>query len=441
MFLPAEALLCIETLERAGFEAYAVGGCVRDSLLGLTPQDYDLCTNATPEQTASLFGAYRLVRSGEKHGTIGVVLGQQVIEITTFRTEGGYRDSRHPDWVRFVTDVESDLARRDFTVNAMAYSPARGYIDPFGGQQDLENKVLRAVGQPEQRFTEDALRILRGVRFAVRFGLTPDNATLQAMNDLAPAMDKLARERVFDELCKLIPLVSAEDLRTYREILTRAVPALAPCVDFLQHNPHHRYDVYTHTAQVVEACPPDLALRWAALLHDCGKPQCFTLDETGRGHFHGHAKVSAEKAEQTLLQLKAPNALRERVVFLIAHHMTLIPPDKRLLRRWLGKYGESALYDLLTLQEADFGGKGVGEESEEFRTIRSLLREVLEEEACLTVKDLSVSGQDLLSVGFAPDPRLGACLNHLLEQVQDGLLPNEHTALLTAAEAFLRRQL
>ena len=193
MYLPESVLLCINTLEQAGFEAYAVGGCVRDALLGLTPHDYDLCTNATPAETARLFSHCTLVRSGEKHGTIGVVLEKQVIEITTFRTEGGYQDCRRPDWVRFVSHVEEDLARRDFTVNAMAYSPTRGYRDPFGGQDDLNAKRLRAVGDPTRRFSEDALRILRGVRFAVRYGLTPEDATLQAMYRLAPGWSSLPR--------------------------------------------------------------------------------------------------------------------------------------------------------------------------------------------------------------------------------------------------------
>lgn len=440
MFLPKPVLLCMDTLEQAGFEAYAVGGCVRDSLLGLTPHDYDLCTNATPPETAALFPDYTLVRSGEKHGTIGVVVEGQVIEITTFRTEGGYQDSRHPSWVKFVSCVEEDLSRRDFTVNAMAYSPVRGYIDPFGGQADLQRKILRTVGDPTARFTEDALRILRGVRFGVRFNLTADDATLQAMNALAPQMDKLARERVFDELCKLLPLVKARDLLTYRHILAQVVPPLAPCIDFLQHNPHHLYDVYTHTAQVVEAVPADLAIRWAALLHDCGKPDTFFLDESGRGHFHGHAKASAEKADALLLSLKAPTMLREQVVFLIAHHMTELLPDKKLLRRRLGKYGIDAAFRLLALQEADFGGKGTDGMTDTFSKIRSLLDEILAEDACLTVQDLQIDGRDLLSLGFPAGKALGACLSYLLEKVQDEEVSNDREPLLDAAKLFLQNK-
>ena len=429
MQLSEAARFCLGTLEQAGFEAYAVGGCVRDSLLGNTPNDYDLCTNALPEETAGLFPGHTLVRSGEKHGTIGVVADKEVIEITTFRTEGGYVDGRHPSWVKFVPKLREDLARRDYTINAMAYNPKTGYCDLFGGQQDLQNRVLRTVGDPRERFTEDALRILRGVRFAVRFRLTPEEHTLQAMQALAPLMDKLAKERVFDELCKLLPLVTAEDLVTYGSVLVQVVPVLAPCVGFAQHNPHHKHDVYTHTAQVVAATPADLAVRWAALLHDCGKPDCFSLDEKGVGHFYGHANISAQKAEQTLLQLKAPTALRERVCLLISQHMTPLEPDKKLLRRRLGKLGTEAVYQLLALQEADSTGK----DADRFRAIRTMLAEIAAENACLTIRDLQVTGSDLLSAGFAPGPEMGKRLQWLLEQVQDEVIPNEKAALLAAA--------
>ncbi len=435
MALPRAVAFCMETLEQAGFEAFAVGGCVRDTLLGITPHDYDLCTNAAPGETAGLFDGFTLVRSGEKHGTIGVVVERQVVEITTYRTEGGYQDSRHPGWVRFVSKLEEDLARRDFTVNAMAYNPKTGYVDPFSGQQDLKNKVLRTVGAPRERFSEDALRILRGVRFGVRFGLTPEDATLQGMKDLAPTMEKLARERVFDELCKLLPLVTAEDLLRYADVLVQVLPVLAPCVGFDQQNPHHIYDIYTHTAQVVENTPADLILRWAALLHDCGKPECFTRGEDGVGHFYGHAQLSARLAEEVLLELKAPKALRERVVFLVAHHMDPLEPDKGLLRRRLSRFGQQAVEDLLALQEADASGLGRGKVV--FSEIRVALQEILEEDSCLSIRDLQVDGKDLLALGFAPGKELGGCLNRLLERVLNEELPNEKEALLMAAKEWL----
>ena len=441
MFLPESARLCIRALEEAGFRAYAVGGCVRDALLGNPAHDYDLCTSAEPEQTAQVFSGYSLVRNGEKHGTIGVVIGGEVIEITTFRTEGGYQDSRHPDWVKFVGTVAEDLARRDFTVNAMAFNPSEGYIDPWGGQEDLQTKVLRAVGDPEVRFREDALRILRGVRFAVRFGLTPEKKTMDAMVSLSPLMENLARERVFEELCKLLPLVTAQDLFRYRDILVQVIPELGACVDFHQHSPHHAYDVFTHIAHTVEATPAELSLRWAALLHDTGTPGCYILGADGRGHFPGHAQLSAQIADDVLRRLKAPTALREQVVFLVSHHMTPIEPDKRLLRRRLGRYGIETLQQLLVLQEADMGSKGTGATScERFPILRKLIDEVLDEDACLGIRDLAVNGQDLMALGFAAGPALGKCLNHLLEQVQDEALPNEKAALLQAAKDYLTEE-
>ena len=436
MWLPDSIKTCIRMLEDAGFAAYAVGGCVRDSLLGLTPHDYDLCTAATPAQIRDVFSDYRLVLAGEKHGTVSVVMDGGLIEITTFRTEGDYTDNRHPGWVRFVTDIESDLSRRDFTVNAMAYSPTRGFADPFGGREDLKNRVLRAVGDPSRRFTEDALRILRGVRFSVRYGLSVEKNTAQAMGDLAPLMDHLARERVFAELCGLLPLVKAEDIFRFQPILTQVIPELEHTVGFDQKNPHHALDLYSHIAHVVQSVPNTLVLRWAALLHDIGKPGTFSVDNNGIGHFIGHAQLGAEIANAILLRLKAPAALRQQVVALIERHMTPLEADKRLLRRQLGKYGADATLDLLQLQQADFSSKGTQEETDLFRQIRCLIDEIQKEDACLSVKDLAINGNDLIAIGFTPGPGIRKCLELLLSSVQEEVLSNTKESLLTAAQAY-----
>ena len=435
MRLPQYVKDCLDALENAGFAAYAVGGCVRDACLGLSPHDFDLCTSALPEETEAVFGEKKLVLAGKKHGTVGVVTEGGVVEITTFRTEGAYQDNRHPDWVAFVPDVEADLARRDFTVNAMAYSPKRGFADPFGGRKDLEKKVLRAVGDPVGRFQEDSLRILRGVRFAVRFGLTVEENTRQAMLSQAYLMDNLARERVFDELCKLLPLVNAEDLREFAPILAAVIPELKPMIGFDQHSPHHAYDLFTHTAHVVAGVSAELTLRWAALLHDIGKVPTFTRDETGRGHFYGHAPRGAEMADEVLRRLKAPTQLREQVVTLIANHMTKLEPNKKMLRRWLGRLGWDTIEKLLVLQEADMGSKGTGkpEEMAQFAQIRGLLEEIKTENACLTVKDLAVNGNDLMALGYQ-GRGIGNCLNALLELVLDERIPNEKEALLKQTE-------
>ena len=431
MYLPPYVIQCIDALEQAGFAAYAVGGCVRDACLGRTPHDYDLCTAALPEETEAVFTNYRLVLAGKKHGTVGVVTDGGVVEITTFRTEGNYRDNRHPEWVEFVPEIEKDLARRDFTVNAMAYSPTRGYADPFGGREDLRNHILRAVGQPETRFQEDSLRILRGIRFAVRYGLAIEPATAAAMESHAHLMDNLARERVFDELCKLLPGICAEDLLRFSPILAQVIPELAPMIGFDQRTRHHAYDLFTHTAHVTGAVSGELALRWAALLHDVGKIPCMTMDDAGQAHYYGHAQESAKMAEAILRRLKAPNELWEQVVALIERHMTLLLPDKKFLRRWIGKLGWETMEALLLLQEADMGSKGTGkpEETEQFSLLRNLLEEIRAENACLTLKDLAVNGRDLMALGYQ-GKAIGQALDLLLEQVLDEQLPNEKEALL-----------
>ena len=434
--LPDNVMECIRALEERGFAAYAVGGCVRDDLLGLTPHDFDLCTAALPEQTQQVFAHRKLVLAGKKHGTVGVVTESGVVEITTFRTEGTYADNRHPDWVEFVPDVKQDLARRDFTVNAMAYSPTRGYADPFDGARDLRDGILRAVGDPYCRFREDALRILRGVRFAVRYSLRVEENTLRAMVELAPLLDSLARERVFEEMNKLLLLVRAEDLLRFAPILVQVIPELKPTVGFDQRSPHHAYDLFTHIAHVTAGVEARPHLRWAALLHDIGKIPCFTQDETGRGHFYGHAGTGAQMAEQVLLRLKAPTALREQAVLLIDKHMTRLEPDKKRLRRWLSRLGWDTVYSILALQRADMGSKGTGkaDDLDQFAVLDRMLEEIAGEDSCLTLRDLAVDGHDMIALGIR-GPEIGRMLNLLLSQILEERLPNEKETLL----AFARR--
>ncbi len=431
MHLPDYVTFCMDALESAGFSAYAVGGCVRDSLLGLTPHDYDLCTSALPEETEAVFAGYPLILNGKKHGTVSVILDHEVVEITTFRTEGDYRDNRHPEWVAFVPDIEKDLARRDFTVNAMAWSPKRGFADPFGGREDLKNGILRAVGDPQARFREDSLRILRGARFAVKYRLRLDPATEQAMQALAPLMENLARERVLDELCKLIPLASAQELLRFAPVLTQVLPELAPLVGFDQKNHHHIHDLFTHTALVTEGVPGSLPLRWAALLHDIGKISTQTFDDRGEAHYYGHAQVSAEMANDALLRLKAPTALREQVVSLIGQHMVWFEESKKTVRRWISKLGFENILALLTLQEADCRATGTAgaEEAAHFARLRGWAEEIREEAGCLTLKELAVNGHDLMALGFR-GRAIGDALNRLLNLVLEEALPNEKAALL-----------
>jgi len=434
--LPEPVLSCIRRLEAAGFEAWTVGGCVRDACLGLTPHDYDLCTSALPEQTRQVFAGENMFLAGLKHGTVSVVLSGQVIEITTYRTEGDYLDNRHPAWVRFLPEITGDLARRDFTVNAMAWSPDRGLRDPFGGREDLERRVLRAVGDPWQRFREDALRILRGVRFAVRYDLTPEEQTWQAMLELLPLLEGLSRERVYEELSGILLAADGEQLRSFGPILAGAIPELGPMLGFDQHSPHHAYDLFTHTAYVTGGVPRQLELRWAALLHDVGKVDTFFRDENGRGHFYGHASAGAEKADHILRRLKAPTVLREEAVAVISLHMTRLEEDEKILKRRLSRLGWDTVERLLLLQEADMGSKGTGENSdpEQFDRVRALLDKLRRDNVCLRLKDLAVNGHDMMALGYR-GREIGEALEDLLTQVLEGRLPNHRPALLHRAES------
>ena len=427
MYIPNSVLELINTLEEAGFETWVVGGCVRDHLMGNVPHDYDCCTAAEPEQMQALFADRQLVLAGLKHGTVGVVTEDGVVEITTFRTEGGYLDSRHPDWVKFVRDVKEDLARRDFTVNAMAYSPRRGLCDPFGGQADLKNGLLRAVGDPVLRFREDALRILRGLRFAARFGFEIEEVTRTAMHTEIAGLDTLARERVLTELEGFLLAATARDILDGAELLCRIIPELAPQLGFDQKNPHHEHEIFTHTAMVVERAPKEPILRMAALLHDLGKPATFSLDEKGVGHFYGHAGLGAKMAEDILRRLKCSNALRDEVTWLIAHHMDRFPCEEKSARRCLSKHGLPRMERLTRLQMADFGGKVDDGDLDEWL---GLLREVDAREGALTLKTLAVKGKDLIGLGIAPGKQVGELLNRLLSMVLAGELPNQREALL-----------
>ena len=435
MTLPEQIARCLQMLESAGYAAYLVGGCVRDDLMGISPQDFDLCTAALPEQTAAVFAGIPQDLTGVRHGTVKLLTEGMEVEITTFRREGSYRDNRHPDWVEFVPDIREDLARRDFTVNAIAYSPSRGYVDPFGGRADLQSGILRCVGEPERRFREDALRILRGMRFAARFGFLPEPATLDAMIGLAPLTDALARERVYQELSGFLLKADVPNLLRFAPILAQVIPELSPTLGFLQHSPHHAYDVFTHTAHVTAAVAPVLSLRWAALLHDIGKVPCFSQDENGRGHFKGHAQVSAQMADAVLHRLHAPTQLRETAVWLIDHHMTVLQPEEALLRRSLSRYGRERLELLLCLQEADMKGKGTREHenSQRYPRLREILSQLDAQEGRLTLKSLKINGNDLIALGMT-GRQIGDCLNRLLEQVLSGSLENEKSALIQAAK-------
>lgn len=434
--LSSQAEQALRILQEAGHEAWIVGGCVRDFLLGRTPEDYDLCTSALPEEIEAAFAAYRTIATGRKHGTVTVVLDHVPLEITTYRVETGYSDARHPDQVTFTRSLREDAARRDFTVNAMAYAPGKGLQDFYGGQEDLKKGLLRCVGEADRRFREDALRILRALRFSATLGFSIEKETAAAARRQGTLLKTLSAERVSGELGRLLCGREAGTvLLEYPDLLGEVLPELRPMVGFDQRNYHHCYDVLTHTAIAVDHTPPQLELRLAALLHDCGKPDCFSLGEDGQGHFYGHAHRSVELADAALSRLRFPNKTRERVVRLIRYHDT--PVEEKFLRRWLNRLGEEDFFALLELQRADtlalapaYRGRTEG-----LARLAEQARELLREQPCLTLRDLAVNGQDLLALGLE-GRAIGAALDRLLEAVLTGSLPNERGALLEYLTKF-----
>ena len=423
-------------LTRAGYRAYAVGGCVRDSLLNREPNDWDICTSALPEETQALFAEERTIPTGIKHGTVTLLVGGNPLEITTFRTEDEYSDFRHPDEVRFVRDIREDLARRDFTVNAMAYNPIDGLVDDFGGQKDLENGIIRCVGAPEIRFTEDALRVLRALRFAARYGFSIEEKTAQAMRNCKALLQNISVERIFSEIKGILAgKYAAEMLRQFPDVFFSVLPELEPMFGFEQNKPsRHLHDVWLHTVYALEASDPDIIVRLAVLLHDCGKPQTYSIDpETGYGRFYGHPKAGGALADAMLRRLKCDNATREAVVILIENHEMLSGHSKTALRRLLSKIGKENMLRLMKVRRADAASHTENTRRELLVMAdedERILQELLDSEGQLTVKDLAVNGRDLQSVGFVPGRAIGEELDVLLNQVIDGRLPNDRTALL-----------
>ena len=435
MFSP-QAQAILTRLEQAGYQAFAVGGCVRDTLLGRTPGDWDITTSALPQQVMALFDA---VPTGIAHGTVTVRLEGRGFEVTTFRGDGPYLDGRHPSGVVFTRHLEEDLARRDFTVNAMAMDLRGRITDPFGGREDLQRRLLRCVGDPERRLQEDALRILRALRFAAVLGFSVEPETAAALVHQAHRLDLIAPERVSHELQRLLTgAYVGPVLRQFAPVLAAVLPEIRPLMGFEQHSPHHRYDVWEHTVRSVETIPPQPVLRWTMLLHDVAKPQCFTLDEQGKGHFYGHDAQGAAMAEEILRRLRLPRRDTERIVLLIREHMRQMAPTEKSVGRALHRLGPETLGQLLAVQRADRLATGTGD-TELLDKIQALLEKLLAEERCFTLRQLAVNGRDLMALGLA-GPAVGRMLQQLLAQVLEGTLPNDHAALLDAAQRSLEEQ-
>ncbi|MCI8915738.1 MAG: HD domain-containing protein [Oscillospiraceae bacterium] len=434
MELPAGARHILQTLNGAGYEAYLVGGCVRDLLRGVPPHDWDLCTSAHPEETEGCFTGQRIIETGLKHGTVTVLVDGEPYEITTYRTEGPYSDRRRPDFVRFVSGLEEDLARRDFTMNAIAMDLGGHLRDPFGGADDIKAGLIRCVGCPSQRFQEDGLRIMRALRFAAAFGCEIEDRTAQAIHENRAILDRVAVERINAELRKLLVGQHAGAiLRQYPDIFCQFWPQLGPLVTLEQHSPWHCWGGWEHTIRTVEAAPTHVTLRLAMLLHDIGKPSCKSTDEQGIDHFYGHPAVSARLANEMLQALRFDNHTRERVALLVGRHDMPVPPDVRVIRRRLSRLGPEAFFQLLEVKRADSMGQAlekVRDRLAEIDEIKMMAEQILAEGQCLTLKGLAVNGRDVIAAGVAPGPQVGRMLNALLDQVLSGQIPNEREALL-----------
>ncbi|MFI3243659.1 MAG: HD domain-containing protein [Akkermansia sp.] len=440
--VPAHAKVVLDLLEAAGFEAYVVGGCVRDSLLGLTPLDWDVCTKASPQESLRVFADYHCIKTGLQHGTITVMVNKQPVEVTTYRLDGTYSDNRHPDAVQFVSDLREDLARRDFTVNAMAYSPTRGLVDCFNGQQDLQARLIRCVGVATERFEEDGLRIMRALRFASRFGFALDAETTKAIRSGRELLLNVSVERIYKELKGVLVGSGARSMMMYfPEVFRIILPELEPMIDFEPHNKHHAYALWEHTAHAVAAIPADDVLRLAALFHDCGKPATYQVALNDEGSYIGHAHEGYLIAQKALRRLKSDNASMDAVTTLVANHMAVLPTRRAGMRHLIGRLGLPALKQLFQLKRASLKAQqssNYPDRLQEITIAEDLMEEVLALPACYTIKDLAITGNDLIAMGMKPGPDMKRVLDMLLLRVQDEALNNDLESLRQLAKDFMK---
>lgn len=435
--LPDKVKQIIKSLMASGYEAYAVGGCVRDSLLGREPDDWDITTSARPEQVKALFG--RTVDTGIQHGTVTVLLEREGFEVTTYRIDGEYEDHRRPKEVAFTSLLGEDLRRRDFTVNAMAYNEEEGLVDLFGGLADLKQRIIRCVGEPRERFGEDALRILRAVRFSAQLGFEIEERTQEAIKELAPTLKDISAERIQVELVKLLTSGEPEKIKEARQLGITAV--ILPEYDALartkQHNPHHCFDAEGHTLAALKNIEPDKALRLTMLLHDIGKPIRRTTDENGIDHFKGHVELSERMARTILRRLKFDNDTVHKVTALVRFHDYRIASDARSVRRALGKIGEELFPLYEKVRRADTLAQSNYMQAEKLKNldeIEAVHRKILENRECISLKNLAVTGKDLLAIGIPQGKAVGECLKALLKIVIDDPEKNTREYLLAAAK-------
>lgn len=430
----------LSELELHGFEAYIVGGCVRDRIMGRDIHDTDITTNALPQQILEAFSGYKVILTGIKHGTVTVLYNDTPYEITTYRIDGEYSDHRRPDKVEFTSDITADLARRDFTVNAVAMDLRGNIVDPFGGKNDIAQHIIRCVGSPQQRFDEDALRILRAVRFSSQLGFTIDEATAEAVHSIRAELKKISSERIRDELDKLIcGRNCVEVLLGYSDVITAVIPEFEPSIGLDQRSPYHRYNVWEHTVRAVSFAPADdLKLRRTLLFHDIGKPACMKLDETGRGHFKQHDRVGAEMTEKIMKRLHYDNKAIAFTTALIANHSKKLR-NKTDVKKMMSKIGDELFFILMEMKKCDNSAKNefVLEENIFFDQLKELGHEIIANNECRSLRGLAITGNDLVQLGLK-GAEIGEVQHELLELVMEEKLPNTREELLSCAEQRCR---
>ncbi len=436
MKIPDPVLHCMEVLSKGGFEAWLVGGSVRDFCMDRTPTDYDLTTDALPEEMLILFSDRKTLTAGLKHGTVTVIIDGHPVEITTYRTEGTYSDGRHPDYVEFTSSLEKDLIRRDFTINTLVLDRQGILRDDTGGLEDIRKGRIRCVGDPASRFREDALRVLRALRFASVFGFAIEPETAVELSAEAPLLRHIAPERIWFEISGLLCGEHVRPvLEDYFGVFVVLIPEIGGMRGLDQRNPHHKYDVWSHTTRVVEAVPPERTLRLAALFHDIGKPGTFTLDNDGIGHFYGHEIEGARMASEILLRMKSDTKTRIMVEKLIKIHCVPISPDDKTVRRRLNQYGAEIVNMLMELKIADAKAQSElsSDRIEPLLEAKETVQRCLMESACFSTKGLAIDGSDLLRSGMREGREVGILLDEMLEKVLRGELENDRTAMLDYA--------
>lgn len=434
--VPAPVNYIIQELEKCGYEAYMVGGAVRDSILGRPIHDYDICTSAMPGEILEAFPNEEVIPTGLKHGTVTILINKEPYEVTTYRIDGDYSDNRRPDNVTFTKNLVEDLQRRDFTINAMAYNPKTGLIDPFNGMEDIKYKKIRCVGFAEDRFNEDALRILRAIRFEAQLGFAGFPETMFEIERQYERLKNISVERINSEFCKIVASNQfCVELVLYPDVFSLFIPELKDMIDFQQNNPYHAYDVFGHTIHAIEKCESDdLIVRLAVFFHDFGKPHSYQDGEDGIRHFKGHGKVSADITDSIMKRLRFNNGTRNNVVELVYYHDATFEVGKKYVKRWLNKIGEKQFRRLLEVRKADIKGQKTDYEKsriEKINNIENILEEILQEQECFSLKDLAVNGNDVKKkMKLKEGKDVGYWLNEILKRVMDGELENNRDDLI-----------